>query len=121
AAGNGLGVVADDVDGDGWPDLYVANDEVPNHLWMNRKNGTFAEDAVLGGCAVSAEGKSQASMGVAAADFDGDGDDDLVVTNLTSEGATLYANDGHGLFNDETAKSGLGPPSLPFNPLGLLA
>jgi enediyne biosynthesis protein E4 len=120
AAGNGLGAVAVDVNRDGWPDLYVANDQMPNFLWINRQDGTFAEEGLLGGAAVSGEGKPQASMGVSGADFDGDGDDDLLVTNLTSEGATLYVNNGQGLFNDETPRSGLGPPSLPFTSFGTL-
>src|SRR5262249_8150241 len=73
APSNGLGVVADDLDGDGWPDLYVADDGVPNHLWINRKDGTFVDQAVEAGCAVNGEGNPTASMGLAAADFDGDG------------------------------------------------
>jgi hypothetical protein len=119
AASNGLGVVAADFDRDGWPDLYVANDAMPNHLWLNRK-GTFAEEALLGGAAVSGEGKAQASMGVTAADFDGDDDDDLFVTTLTNEPNTLFVNNGGGLFNDETPRTGLGPPSLPFTKFGTL-
>jgi hypothetical protein len=118
--GNGLGVVADDLDGDGWPDLYVANDEVPNHLWINRRNGTFAEGAVEAGCGVNAEGHATSSMGLAAADFNGDGHDDLFVTNLTDETNTLYLGDGRGNFADGTLASGLGPPSFPFTSFGTL-
>jgi hypothetical protein len=118
--GNGLGAVALDVDGDGWLDLFVANDEVPNHLWMNRKSGTFAEQAVESGCGVNAEGHATSSMGLAAADFNGDGHDDLFVTNLTDETNTLYLGDGRGSFVDGTLASGLGPASLPFTSFGTL-
>ncbi len=118
--GNGLGAVAADFDGDGWPDLFVANDEVPNHLWMNRRNGTFAEQALEAGCGVNAEGHATSSMGLAAADFNGDGHDDLFVTNLTGETNTLYLGDGRGNFVDGTLASGLGPASLPFTSFGTL-
>ncbi|HXO21509.1 MAG TPA: CRTAC1 family protein [Thermoanaerobaculia bacterium] len=120
APANGLGVIAVDADGDGWPDLYVANDEMPNQLWMNRHDGTFVDEAVARGCAVTAEGRATASMGIVAADLDGDGSDDLFVTNLTNETNTLFLNDGHGLFHDATLASGLGPPSLPFTSFGAL-
>jgi len=116
--GNGLGAVALDADADGWPDLFVANDEVPNHLWVNRRNGTFAEQALEAGCGVNAEGHATSSMGIAAADFDGDSHDDLFITNLTDETNTLYLGDGRGSFVDATLASGLGPASLPFTSFG---
>jgi len=118
--GNGLGAIADDLDGDGWVDLYVANDEVPNHLWINRRDGTFVDQAVEAGCAVNAEGHATSSMGLAAADFDGDGHDDLFITNLTDETNTLFLGDGRGNFADRTLASGLGPPSYPFTSFGTL-
>ena len=107
ADGPALGVTTADFNGDGWIDVYVANDETPNQLWINRKNGTFQDDALLSGAAVSGEGRPQASMGVDAGDYDGDGDDDLVMDNLTGEGNTLYRNDGTGLFEDVSLPSGL--------------
>ena len=116
--GPALGIATADFDGDGWLDLYVANDQAANQLWRNRGDGTFADDALLAGCAVNGAGRAEASMGVDAGDFDGDGDDDLFMTNLTEETNTLYVNDGHGVFRDATASSGLGPPSLPFTGFG---
>jgi hypothetical protein len=116
--GPALGVSTADFDGDGWIDIYVANDQTANQLWRNHGDGTFGDDALLAGCAVSLAGRAEASMGVDAADFDGDGDDDLFLTNLTGETNTLYVNDGRGVFRDTTAASGLGPPSLPHTGFG---
>ncbi len=110
-AGRALGAVAADFDGDGWPDLYVGNDAGPNFLWINRRDGTFEERALLAGAAVNADGKAEASMGVDAADPDGDGDFDLFLTHLVVETNTFYRNLGAGLFEDATAATGLGPPS----------
>lgn len=107
----GLAAVAADFDGDGWQDLYVANDGVENFLFMNQRDGTFREDAMFSGCAVSGEGLRQASMGVGAADLDADGDEDLLMTHLFRDTNTFYQNDGSALFRDESAASGLGPPS----------
>jgi hypothetical protein len=112
ARGSGLGVVAADFDGDGAPDLYVANDGMENLLWRNRGDGTFVDDAMLAGCAVNWEGKAEASMGVMADDVDGDGDEDLFMTHLAEQTNTLYLNDGSGLFQDLTIRSGLGAPSI---------
>ena len=109
--GGGLGATAADFNGDGWPDLYVANDMTPNHLWVNRQDGTFRNDALFAGCAVNAEGKAEASMGVDAADFDGDGDLDLFMAHLSGETNTLYLNDGTGIFRDQTLMAGLGNAS----------
>lgn len=121
-ASSGLGVVAADFDRDGHLDLYVANDLERNHLWRNLGPGDdpgtddgvprFENVALERGAAVSMLGRAQASMGVVAGDLDGDGDDDLFMTHLTSETHTLYVNDGHGYFLDRTATSGLGVPSL---------
>ncbi len=121
--GPALGVVAADFDGDRWPDLYVANDAKPNNLWRNRGAGadrrvTFTDEALLAGCAVNAAGRAEGSMGVDAGDFDGDGDLDLFMTHLVKETNTLYLNDGRGNFDDRTADSGLGPPSLAYTAFG---
>jgi hypothetical protein len=118
AFGPGLGAAAADFDGDGWIDLYVANDGRDNQLWINQRDGTFRNTALVAGVAVNGHGKPEGSMGVDAGDFDGDGDDDLVIANLTGEGATLYANDGTGRFEDAGGRSGLRVASLPGTGFG---
>jgi len=113
-----LGVVAFDADGDGWPDLYVANDGRPNQLWINRRNGTFTDEALLAGVALNRQGKAEAGMGVDAGDPDGDGDEDLFKTNLSGETNSLYLNDGHANFEDRSTESGLAQGSLPQTSFG---
>ncbi len=113
-----LGAVSGDFNGDLWIDFYVATDEMPNQLWLNQKDGTFREEATLGGCAVDAQGKPEASMGVDAADFDGDADEDLFMAHLTRQTNTLYVNDGQALFLDLTDQHGLGAPSLSHTGFG---
>jgi hypothetical protein len=109
--GPALGAIATDLDGDGRTDLYVANDQAPNQLWLNRGDGSFVNEALLSGSAVNREGQMEASMGVDAADIDDDGDEDLVLAHLSRESNTLYVNDGSGLFHDRSLESGLGNPS----------
>jgi hypothetical protein len=116
--GTGLGAVAADLDADGWIDLYVANDLMSNQLWINRHDGTFENRALLAGVAVNQDGQPEASMGVDAGDFDGDGDADLVLTHLNQETNTLYVNDGQGLFEDVSTLSGLGLASLKYTGFG---
>lgn len=103
----GLSVLCGDLDGDGWDDAYVANDEYPSHLWINRHDGTFADEAVPRGCAVNADGQAQAGMGLAFGDLDGNGACDLMVTHISGEAVALYQNLGQGLFSDETRTYGL--------------
>jgi len=116
--GGGLGVVCSDLDGDDRVDIYVANDKRANLYWVNLGDGTFRDDALLAGCALDADGRTEGSMGVDAGDFDADGDQDLFVTNLSDETATLYRNDGTGLFDDATVEAGLAAPSLTFTGFG---
>ncbi len=116
--GGALGVIAADFDGDHWPDIYVANDGMANQLWINQKDGTFEDTAPLAGVSVNRYGMPEASMGVDAADFDGDGDEDLFMTHLVRETNTLYVNDGTGWFDDKTAEAGLGVASVPYSSFG---
>ena len=118
AYGAALGVVTADFDGDGWPDIYVANDGHENQLWMNRRNGALTNAGLLSGSALNADGNPEASMGVDAGDFDNDGDEDLFMTHLTSQTNTIYVNDGTGLFDDLSAMSGLGPASFSHTGFG---
>ncbi len=119
AFGNGLGVTAADLNNDGRTDLYVANDGTENQLWINQGDGRFENAAMLSGAAVNADGRPEAGMGVIAADFDSDGDDDLLLTHNTLETNTLYQNNGRGLFLDATNRFGLGGDSMPFTGFGL--
>jgi len=109
--GKGLGVVAADFDKDGWPDLYVANDDTPNYLFYNKGDGTFAEIAVLAGCAYSIDGVAQGGMGVDVGDYNGDGFPDIFVTNFSHETNTLYKNNDDGTFTDVSYKARLGEES----------
>ncbi len=110
-AGRGLGVIALDDDDDGDMDLYVANDVMANFLFRN-EGGRFEEVALFAGVAYDQTGGAQASMGVDAEDYDGDGRLDLVVTNFQKEGTTLYHNDGSGFFTDVSLPVGVRRPSL---------
>jgi enediyne biosynthesis protein E4 len=118
AYGAGLGVATGDYDGDGWIDLYVANDATPNQLWINKHDGTFVDEGPLSGSAVNAQGNPEGSMGIASGDVDGDGDEDLFVTNIIGETSVLYINDGHGNFEDARAKWGLARPTAAFTGFG---
>ncbi|MCP4040526.1 MAG: CRTAC1 family protein, partial [Gammaproteobacteria bacterium] len=116
--GTALGVVVADFNSDGWPDIYVANDGLANHLWMNRQDGTFQDEGLLSGTAVNMEGMAEASMGVDAADFDGDGDEDLFMTHLIGETNTIYVNNGDGWFEDRTVATGLSAGSKSYTSFG---
>jgi enediyne biosynthesis protein E4 len=106
-----LGLVVGDFNDDGWLDMYVANDQLANQMWINQQDGTFVDEALLGGSAFDGQGQPQASMGVVAGDLTGDGYEDLFMTHLRMEMNTLYVNDGSGLFTDQSADSGLGRAS----------
>jgi enediyne biosynthesis protein E4 len=104
----GLGVLVADFDNDGWPDIYVANDSTASALYQNKKNGKFEDVAIEAGCALSADGKPQAGMGVSAADYDLDGNLDIVKTNFAGDTPSLYHNRGGAEFDDATFTGGLG-------------
>ena len=104
----GLGVLTADFNNNGWPDIYVANDSTASALYENRKNGTFSDVAMEAGCALSADGKPQAGMGVSAGDYDLDGNLDIVKTNFAGDTPSLYHNIGGGNFEDATFPAGLG-------------
>ena len=115
-SGKGLGVIFGDCNGDGWPDLYVANDLVRNFLFINNGDRTFEEAALRAGTSFGQDGKVEAGMGADFGDYDNDGDLDITVTNFQKEPNSLYRNEGNGFFANETFASGIGLISLP--PLG---
>jgi hypothetical protein len=118
--GHGFGVVAADLNGDGRIDLYVANDQTPNFLFLNKGNGTFDDVTETAGAAFGATGQAQAGMGVDAEDVDGDGRPELFVTNFENEYNTLYQNLGNGMFLDATVRYGLAVDTLPWVGWGCL-
>jgi len=105
--GAALGIVCADFDGDGWPDIFCADDGRPNRLFINKRNGTFVDEAAQRGVAFNAMGATAANMGVAFADIDGDGLADLFVTHLTEEFHSLFKQGPRGLFSDQIAAAGL--------------
>lgn len=104
---HGLGVISTDFDNDGWLDIFVACDSTANLLFRNVGDGTFEEIGLFSGAAYNEDGHEQAGMGVAAADYDGDGRSDLFVTNFAADTNTLYRNTGGGIFRDATVMAGL--------------
>lgn len=119
STGNGLGLTTGDYDNDGDTDLYLANDKSPNILYRN-DGGTFTDVTLLAGVGYGLDGSLQAGMGTDFGDYDGDGDLDLVVTNLDFENNGLYRNDGNGVFSDVSFPSGIGGISLSYVGFGAL-
>lgn len=111
-ASKALGVVTFDYNGDGWPDLFVANDTQPNKLYRNNKNGTFTEEAVAAGVAFGEDGVARGAMGVDAGDYDRSGRPHLLVGNFSNQMLGLYHNEGKNLFVDEAPRSTIGRASL---------
>src|SRR5450631_56836 len=110
----GLGVTWGDYNNDGWPDLFVADDATPNHLYRNNHNGTFSDEAMVGGIALNSEGQALGSMGVTWGDYDHSGRLSMFVTEFADQPNTLYHNQGARGFEDVAMQSHLGQPSLPF-------
>jgi len=104
----GLTAVTADLDNDGWPDIYMAADSTPSFFFHNRKDGTFREEAILRGIALSEDGLAQAGMGVALGDFNLDGNLDLLKTHFSDDTPALYVNDGKGNFTEGSIRAGLG-------------
>lgn len=109
-AGPGLGVLCADFNGDRWQDIFIADDGRPNRLWINQRDGTFTEEAMLRGVAHNALGQPQANMGVAFGDVSGKGVFDIFVTHLTGETNTFWRQESPGMFQDRTAAVGLASP-----------
>ncbi|HEY3740435.1 MAG TPA: CRTAC1 family protein [Bryobacteraceae bacterium] len=107
-----LGIATFDVNGDGWPDIFISNDTQPNKLYINKKNGTFSEGAVAAGVAFGEDGVARGAMGVDFADFDRSGREHLLVGNFSNQMLGLYHNEGTGLFVDEAPRSTVGRSSL---------
>jgi hypothetical protein len=103
----GLTAVAADFDGDGWPDIYMAGDSTPSLYFRNQRNGTFREEGVLRGLALSEDGLEQAGMGIALGDTNLDGRTDILKTHFSDDTSALYLNDGEGNFTEATLRSGL--------------
>jgi predicted nucleotidyltransferase len=110
----GFAALFTDLDDDGWPDVYVANDSMANLFFRNKRDGTFSEEALASGLAVTADAREQAGMGADVGDYDGDGRLDLVKTNFSQDYTSLYHNDGGGLFSDVSFRSGLAATLGPY-------
>lgn len=117
-ASKGLGVVSADFNNDTYPDLYVANDGEPNHLWLNQKDGSFQDQALLLGVAFNDMGRPEAGMGIALGDVENDGDLDLFVTHVREESNTFYRFGGDYGFQDDSSPAALAGPSIPFTGFG---
>ncbi len=121
-AAAGLGVIIEDFNADGWPDVYIANDAYPNHMWINNRDGMFREIASLAGVALNLHGQTEAGMGLLAEDFDGDQRTDLFVTHLYQETNTCYQRVSDAMaFQDVSSRVGLAGPSMAYTGFGAAA
>jgi hypothetical protein len=108
----GLGIAILDSNNDGWADLLIANDTQPNKLYLNNRNGTFTENGIAAGIALSDDGVARAGMGVDAADYDRSGRPSIIISNFANQMMSLYHNEGNGLFVDDAPRSSLGRATL---------
>jgi hypothetical protein len=113
--GKTLGVSFADFDGDGWTDIYVANDSVQCFLYHNNKDGTFVDVSLAAGVGFNEDGKTFAGMGTDFSDFDNDGRPDIVVTDLSNERYIIFRNNGDGSFTDVSHQSGIGAATFPYS------
>ena len=110
----GFAVLFEDMNGDGKPDIFVANDSCPNYLYLNNGNGTFKESGLIAGVAMNGDGRTQANMGIASGDFDNDGDPDLLTTTFSEDYFPLFEQQKPGSFEDVTFRIGLGTDTVPY-------
>ncbi len=110
----GLGVIWSDLDDDGWPDLFVANDATPNYFYRNNHDGTFTESGLMTGLAVDENGVEQGSMGISIGDYDRDGRPDIVVTNFSDQYNTIYHKNADGSFTDLSRQTKTADVSMPY-------
>jgi enediyne biosynthesis protein E4 len=117
--GRAWGVVAADINGDRYPDLFVSNDLLPNFLWVNQKGKRFEESGLIAGVGYSSEGVARSGMGVDAGDFDRDGREDLIVANIDAQTTSLYRNSSREAFDDINVRTGVGPLTRMLSGWGL--
>ncbi len=117
--GKGMSAVSLDYNGDGWPDILMSNDTMPDYLFRNNGDGTFTEDGLLAGVAYSAAGEAKSGMGVGAGDVRNAGREDVAIGNFAYEMISLFENRDGAYFTDRTLPSGVGHPSAPFVTFGV--